>query len=228
MNQTGLWRATKAVFVREWRSELRTKQALNAVVLFAVCSIVAVSLGLGPLNRSAELPLIHAALLWIVLLFAAFTALARVFVVEEEQRTAAALRLAAPAHAVYLGKLLFNVVLLFGLTVVVGVLAVILLRMQVKAPGALVVLLAAGSLALVSGTTLIAAIIARSSSRGALFAVLSFPLLIPMLVTAVRGTALALAGSGWERTMAPLQTLLAYAAAMFVSSLFLFGIVWEE
>jgi heme exporter protein B len=228
MNQTGLWRATKAVFVREWRSELRTKQALNAVVLFAVCSIVAVSLGLGPLNRSAELPLIHAALLWIVLLFAAFTALARVFVVEEEQRTAAALRLAAPAHAVYLGKLLFNVVLLFGLTVVVGVLAVILLRMQVKAPGALVVLLAAGSLALVSGTTLIAAIIARSSSRGALFAVLSFPLLIPMLVTAVRGTALTLAGSGWERTMAPLQTLLAYAAAMFVSSLFLFGIVWEE
>lgn len=223
-----LWTATRAVFVREMRSELRSKQALNAVTLFAVCSIVAVSLGLGPLNRSAELPLIHAALLWIVLLFAAFTALARVFVVEEEQRTAAALRLAAPPHAVFLGKFLFNIALLVGLTVVVALLAVVLLRMQVRAPGPFVVILASGALALVCGTTLIAAIIARSSTRGALFAVLSFPLLIPMLVTAVRGTALALSGAGWERCVAPIQTLVAYAVAMFVASLFLFGVVWED
>lgn len=223
-----LWTATRAVFVREMRSELRSKQALNAVTLFAVCSIVAVSLGLGPLNRSAELPLIHAALLWIVLLFAAFTALARVFVVEEEQRTAAALRLAAPPHAVFLGKFLFNIALLVGLTVVVALLAVVLLRMQVRAPGPFVVILASGALALVCGTTLIAAIIARSSTRGALFAVLSFPLLIPMLVTAVRGTALALSGAGWERCVAPIQTLVAYAMAMVVASLFLFGVVWED
>lgn len=223
-----LWRATKAVFVREVRSELRSRQALNAVALFAVCSIVAVSLGLGPLNRSGELPLIHAALLWVVLLFAAFTALARVFVVEEEQRTAAALRLAAPAHAVYLGKLLFNLVLLIGLTFLVAILAIVLLRMQVKSPGAFTVMLASGALGLVAGTTLIAAIIARASSRGALFAVLSFPILIPMLVTAVRGTALALSGVGWERCVAPIQTLLAYAVAMFVSSLFLFATVWED
>jgi heme exporter protein B len=228
MRNTLLWRATKAVFVREVRSEMRSRQALNAVALFAVCSIVAVSIGLGPLNRSAELPLIHAALLWIVLLFAAFTALARVFVVEEEQRTAAALRLAAPAHAVYLGKLLFNVVLLVALTLLVAVLAIVLLRMQVKAPAAFAVMLAAGSLGLVTGTTLIASIIARASSRSTLFAVLSFPLLIPLLVTAVRGTALALAGAGWDRCLAPIQTMLAYAVAMFVTSLFLFATVWED
>ena len=100
--------------------------------------------------------------------------------------------------------------------------------MQVKAPGAFVVLLATGALGLVAGTTLIAAIIARASSRGALFAVLSFPILIPMLVTAVRGTALALSGAGWDRCMAPIQTLIAYAVAMFVTSLFLFGLVWED
>lgn len=228
MSKSLLWRATKAVFVRELRSEFRSRQALNAVALFAVCSIVAVSLGLGPLNRSAELPLVHAALLWIVLLFAAFTALARVFVVEEEQRTAAALRLAAPPHAVYLGKLLFNLLLLCALTILVAVLAIVLLRMQVRSPGPFVVLLVTGALGLVAGTTLIAAMIARAASRGALFAVLSFPILIPMLVTAVRGTALALSGTGWDRCMAPIQTLIAYAVAMFVTSLFLFAYVWED
>jgi heme exporter protein B len=163
-----------------------------------------------------------------VLLFAAFTALARVFVVEEEQRTAAALRLAAPAHAVYLGKLLFNLLLLLALTILVAILAIVLLRMQVKAPAAFAVMLTTGALGLVAGTTLIAAIIARASSRGALFAVLSFPILIPMLVTAVRGTALALAGAGWDRCLAPVQTLVAYAVAMFVTSLFLFATVWED
>lgn len=222
-----LWRATRAIFVREWRSELRNRQALNAVALFAICSVVAVSLGLGPLNRSAELPLIQAAFLWIVLLFAAFTALARVFVVEEEQRTAAALRLAAPPPAVYLGKLCFNLVLLFGLTLLVALLSIVLLRMQVRNPAMVAAMLLAGALALVAGTTLVAAIIARSTSRGALFAVLSLPILIPMLVTAVRGTALALSGSGWERGTAPLQALLAYAVTMLVTSLFLFATVWE-
>ena len=95
-----IWRATRAIFLREWRSELRNRQALNAVALFAICSVVTVSLGLGPLMPSADVALVHAAFLWIVLLFAAFTALSRVFVVEEEQRTAAALRLAAPPIAV--------------------------------------------------------------------------------------------------------------------------------
>jgi heme exporter protein B len=222
-----IWRATRAIFVREWRSELRNRQALNAVALFAICSVVTVSLGLGPLMRSTEVALVHAAFVWVILLFAAFTALSRVFVVEEEQRTAAALRLAAPPIAVYLGKLCFNLVLLLGLTILVTVLAIVLLNIRVGAYDLLIGMLLSGSLALVAGTTLVAAIIARSSSRGALFAVLSLPILIPMLVTAVRGTALAFAGVSWERGMAPIQTLLAYAVAMFVASLFLFATVWE-
>jgi hypothetical protein len=44
---------------------------------------------------------------------------------------------------------------------------------------------------------------------------------------AIKGTALAFEGAGWERGAAPLQVLLAYAVAMFVASLFLFGSVWE-
>ena len=205
-----IWRATRAIFLRELLSELRNRQALNAVALFAICSVVTVSLGLGPLMRSTDVALVHAAFLWIVLLFAAFTALSRVFVVEEEQRTAAALRLAAPPIAVYLGKLCFNLVLLLGLTVLVTILAIVLLNIRVGATDLLIGMLLAGSLALVAGTTLVAAIIARSSSRGALFAVLSLPILM-----------------SWERGMAPIQTLLAYAVAMFVASLFLFATVWE-
>jgi heme exporter protein B len=224
-----LLRASWAVFKKDLRSELRTRYALNAVLLFAVSTVVALSLGMGPLtaSRNPDLPLIQAALLWVAVLFAAFTGLARAFVQEEEARTAAALRLAARPAAVYLGKLLFNLALLLLLVLITTLLFVVLLRVRVGDPLALAALLLAGSLGLVAATTLIAAIIARASVRGALFAVLSFPLLTPLLVTAIRGTANALEGRGWDAAAAPLQVLLAYALALFVASLFLFGSVWE-
>ena len=222
-----LAKASWAVFRKDVRAELRTRYALNALALFAVSTVVAISLGVGPLTRSPDLPLIHAALLWIAILFAAFTGLARAFVQEEEARTAAALRLAAPPTAVYLGKLLFNLLLLLLLAALTALLFVILLRVQIGNLGLFVALLLEGSLGLVAATTLIAAIIARASVKGALFAVLSFPLLAPLLVVAIKGTALALEGAGWDRGAAPLQVLLAYAVAMFVASLFLFGSVWE-
>jgi heme exporter protein B len=221
--------ASWAVFRKDVRAELRTRYALNAVALFAASTVVALSLGVGFLTagRNADLPLIHAALLWVAVLFAAFTGLARAFVQEEEARTAAALRLAAPPIAVYLGKLLFNLLLLLLLDVLVAVLFVVLLHVEIKNVGLFAALLLAGSLGLVAATTLIAAIIARASAKGALFAVLSFPLLVPLLVVAIQGTALALVGEGWAQGIAPLQVLIAYTVALFVASLFLFGNVWE-
>jgi heme exporter protein B len=224
-----LAQASWAVFRKDVRAELRTRYALNAVALFAASTVVALSLGVGFLTagRNADLPLIHAALLWIAVLFAAFTGLARAFVQEEEARTAAALRLAAPPIAVYLGKLLFNLLLLLLLDALVAVLFVVLLHVEINSVGLFVALLLAGSLGLVAATTLIAAIIARASAKGALFAVLSFPLLVPLLVVAIQGTSLALVGESWQRGIAPLQVLIAYTIALFVGSLFLFGSVWE-
>ena len=219
--------AAWAVFRKDVRAELRTRYALNAVALFAVSTVVALSLGLGPLARGPDLPVIHAALLWVAILFAAFTGLARAFVQEEEARTAAALRLAAPPIAVYLGKLLFNLLLLLLLDALTALLFVVLLRVEIGNLAMFAALLLAGSLGLVAATTLIAAIIARASVKGALFAVLSFPLLAPLLVVAIKGTALALEGAGWDRGAAPLQVILSYTTALFVASLFLFGSVWE-
>jgi heme exporter protein B len=224
-----LAQAVWAVFLKDLRSELRTRYALNAVLLFAVSTVVAISLGMGPIApaRNADLRMIQSALLWVAILFAAFTGLSRSFVQEEDARTAAALRLAAPPLAVYLGKLLFNLALLAVLTTLTALLSIAMLRIRVGNPGLLAALLAVGSIGLVSATTLIAAIISRASVKGALFAVLAFPLLVPLLVVAIRGTELALAGLGWDRGILPLQVMLGYTIALLTASLFLFGSVWE-
>ena len=225
-----LHRAVWAMFRKDLRAELRTRQALNALLLFAVCAVVAISLGVGPLTaaRNADLRLIQSALLWIAILFAAFTGLSRSFVHEEESRTSAALHLAAPPLAVYLGKLLFNLILLLLLDLVAAPLSIGLLRMHISNPGLFVALLLTGSMGLVAATTLLAAIIAQASVKGALFAVLAFPLLLPLLVVAIQGTELALSDSAWGQGVAALQVLLAYSIALVTASLFLFGFVWED
>lgn len=222
-------RAAWAVLLKDLRTELRTRYALNTLVLFSVNTVVVLSLSMGFITarRNADLPLIHAALIWVAVLFAAFTSLARIFIHEEERRTALALRLAAPPISVYLGKLLFNLVLLLMLDLLVSLLFIVMLHVQIGNVALFLALLVAGSFGLVSATTLIAAMIARASVKGALFAVLSFPLLVPLLVVAVHGTALALQGEGWRHGIAQLQTLFAYTIALFVASLFLFGSVWE-
>jgi heme exporter protein B len=224
-----LWRAAWAIFLKDLRLELRTRYALNALLLFAVSTVFAISLGVGPLSiaLNSDLPLIQAALLWLAILFAALSGLARAFVQEEEARTAAALRLAAPPQAVFLGKLLFNWALLLALDVVVVLLFLIFVRADVADPTLLALTVFAGSTALAASTTIIAALVAQARVKGALFTVLALPLLVPLLVLAIRASHVAFVGAGWARAASPLQAIVGYGVAMFVASLMLFDAVWS-
>jgi len=224
-----LFTATWAVLSKDLRSELRTRYALNALLLFAVCTAVAVSMGVGffGLRRDEEALLIQATLLWLALLFAALNGLSRSFVQEEERRTALALLLAAPSIAVYLGKFLFNLGLLAILDSVTSLLFISFVRVQIGNLALFIAFLATGSLCLTTATTLLAAIIAKASFKSGLFAVLAFPLLFPILIVAIQGTALALAGAPWSEGWPALRLLASYALATFVASLMLFRTVWE-
>ena len=103
------WRSIGAIFGKDLASELRTRFAVNTLLLFSVTSLTIVSFSTArtPLTKEAQ-----SALLWIVIFFSAMTGLARSFVREEESGTADALRLTAPAESVFLGKFAFNCVLL--------------------------------------------------------------------------------------------------------------------
>ena len=177
--------AAFAVLKKDIKCELRSKQALSAVLLFAVTSTVAVSFSLELWGRRSE---IAAALLWIVIYFSAMSGLGRSFVHEVETYTASLLKLAVRPNSVYLGKLLFNFLTLVTLEVVVVPLFIILMSCPVKNWSVFIALLLLGSLALSSGATITAAMVSRASNKSALFAVISFPLLIPVLGVTISGT----------------------------------------
>jgi heme exporter protein B len=214
-----------AVFAKDWRAERRARHAVATLVLFAVTTLVVASLALGPIGATpGERTDVAAALLWILLLFAAAAGLPRAFVHEEESRTAAALRLSARPSAVFAGKLGWVASLLVLLEAVATPLALALFDLPVAHPGRLIAALAAGGLGLAGATTLLAAIVAQGRGATTLFAALAFPLLVPLAVLAVAATRSAIAGG--EGAEAVLQLVL-YDGTIVVAGFLLFPVVWN-
>jgi heme exporter protein B len=214
-----------AVFAKEWRCEFRTRYALNTLGLFAFTTLVVVSVSLGPLGVSvsqgtAVLPV----LLWIILLFSAAAGLPRAFVQEEETQTATALRLAATPSALFCGKLLYGLTLTLALEALITPVYVAMTSLEVKSPGLLAAVLAAGGFGLAAGSTLVAAIIAQARAKGTLFSVLAFPVLLPLLLIAVELSRHAVAGDPAD--VALLQLIL-YDASVTVAGFMLFPVVWN-
>src|SRR5919202_417812 len=124
----GLVRASWAVFRKDLRVELRTRYALNALAMFVLTTVLVASFYLGPqlLVQDANAAATLATLLWIAILFAALTGLARAFVGEEEAQTSTFLRLHTPGLAVFWGKWLvqglFFRVLVVGATLLFSIL----------------------------------------------------------------------------------------------------------
>ncbi len=228
--QARCWRAVWAVVRKDVRSELRTRYALNALAMFALTVVLVVSFYLGNRlsPRALETPAIQATLMWIALFFTALTGLSRAFVHEEEAQTATLLRLHVPPLAVFGGKWLVNLLLLAIVLVAVPVLLVLLLRMRIAHVPLLAVTLVLGGLGMTTKLTLVSAIIAKASARGALFAVLTFPIAFPLLVLAITATEQALvAGTTWQQALPEIQGLAAFFIATIAAAVLLFPFVWE-
>ncbi len=214
-----------AVFRKDLTCEFRTRYAINAILLFAVTTLFAVSFSIGGVGLS---PSVQASLLWLIIYFSALSGLSRSFVREEESHTASALRLSAAPGAVFGGKLIFNIVLLFMLELVIIPLFVGMMNLQVNGWPLFLAIMVSGSAGLAVASTVVAAVVSRANAKGALFAVLSFPILLPLLIVAISGTKAALSGAGFASGADDLKLLISYTGIMFVVSLILFRFVWED
>lgn len=215
-----------AVCAKDAAQELRRRIALASVFFFAATALTLVSFAIGPLGvpPEARAP-VSSALLWIILFFSAATGLPRAFVREEETGTALALRKVTSAPVVLAGKTLFNFCLFLAIAVVAVPGFAILLEWNVSAPGAmaLVLLLAGFGLSVVS--TFLSALVARASQKNVLFVVISFPLLVPLLLSAIAAT---IEASRGNLAATPLRVLLAYDGAASCAAYLLVTAAWED
>ena len=137
------------------------------------------------------------------------------------------LRLVASPTEIATGKLLFNLIFLGAVELVLVPLFMILMGAPAPPWGPFLAVLALGTVSLAASSTLVSAVIAQSRGRGALFAGISLPLLMPFLGAAVGGTRDMWAGHP-EGVANALRFLTAYAVALLAASLLLYDHLWED
>ena len=220
------FRSAASIFRKDWHSELRTRYAISALVMFIITTIAIILFSIGREGASADA---LSGMLWVVIFFASMSGLSRTFVAEEERGTAMTLQLMATPSAVLFGKLLFNLVLVLGLNLLAVVLYSLLIEgFVIRTYSIFVVAIMLGSFGLAAASTIIAAIIAKANTKGTLYPVLSFPILLPLLLTVINATRLAAEGAFVEEAFGEFQVLVSYIVVICATSYLLFDYIWKD
>ena len=175
-----------AILWKDIRCELRSKQTWISMGLFALLVLVIFNFAfdLRVDNKAAIAP----GALWVAFVFASLLGLGRTIASEQEQGSMDRLLLCpVDRKAIYLAKLLGNM-LFIG---VVEVVALPIFAALFDVPlftGALLPIVLFGTLGIATIGTLFSAIAAATQARELLLPLLVFPLIVPVVIGAVRAT----------------------------------------
>jgi heme ABC exporter ATP-binding subunit CcmA/heme exporter protein CcmB len=209
--------------------ELRSRELALTTLFFAVVAVLVFAFAfVADSQAPREAP---AGILWVTTLFAGTLALARAFDREQAHQTLSAL-LSAPVDraAIYAGKVLGLIALLTVVLAVVIPLAGLLFEASFwREPGLFLGIVAGGVVGLVAVGSLFAAMLVRTRSRDVLLPVLLYPMVVPVLLAGVRGTA-ALLQPVPDRAVAAmwLSILVSYDAVFVTLALWVFDAVTAE
>lgn len=215
-----------ALLALEWRNDRRQKHLWGSMALYVVSTVYTCHLGV----RRAPNVALWNALLWIILLFAAFNALQRSFQREDGGRQLYLYTLAHPRNVV-LARIGYNMVLMAALALVSVAACVLFLGPDVlqEADTALFLLtVLLGSLGFAASLTLISAIAARAGSGPGLMAILGFPIVLPLLLAVMRASKLALDGVAWSIAGKYVVAVLAINALATALAAILFPYLWRD
>lgn len=220
------FRGALAILIKDFRSELRTRYALNALIMFVITTLSIVLFSIGSESVSPE---VLCGFLWIIIFFSAMSGLSRTFVSEEERGTTMTLHLLARPVAVYLGKLLFNLILLSFINVLsVSLFLLLITGFVIQSYAIFFPTVILGTLGLASASTITAAIIAKANTKGTLYPVLSFPILLPLLLTVINATQKAVDGLPLGEATGEIQVLVSYLVVVTAVSYILFDTIWKD
>ena len=181
-------RTVSAIVRKDLLLELRTKETVPAMALFAVTTFVVFHFGL---NRGSVAGDLAAGVLWVTLLFAAMLGINRLFVAEREQGGFDAFLL-APADRTAL--LFAKAAALFAFLSVLELIAVPAFALLLLEPSpwpalpGLIGVLALANVGIAVIGTLASALAIQTRARDLIAPLLALPLLIPVVIAAARAT----------------------------------------
>lgn len=218
-------KTTLSVFRKDIRIEFRTRFAVNMVLAFVSASLLLILFTL----RAQQLdPTPKSGLVWIIILFAALSALGRSFISETDKGTFDLLRIYAKGTTVYVGKLFYNVVFTLFINAVTFLLYSFLMDLRVVSWEAFAAMIILGTLGLSSVATMTAAIVSQADRKGAVFSVLSIPLFVPLILLLTKVTKAAFIDGNAENILGDISALVGFAGVTITAGILLFDFIWDD
>lgn len=224
----GFLRALGAVVWKDLSAEMRSRELLSAMVVFALLVILVFNfaLDLDPATRRQSN--ITSGVLWVIFTFAGTLGLNRSMAVEKDRGCIDGLLLApVDRSAIYFGKVLANLIFMLVVEAIVLPVYSLLYNVNLFQAGLLLVTLL-GSIGYVAVGTLLATMAVHARTRDVLLPILLFPVVLPVVLSAVKGSTGFLDGLPFNEIRPWLNLLGAYDIIFLAVAFMVFDYVVEE
>lgn len=217
-----LFKQVKFLLHKEIVLEWRSKYALNGILLYVVSTIFVCYLSFRKID-----PITWNALFWIIMLFAAINAISKSFIQESRGRQLYYYTLASP-QAIILAKIIYNILLMLVLALIAFVVYGVIFANPVGDILYYVIAVIIGGISFSTVFTMISAIASRAGNNGTLMAILSFPVIIPLLIVLIKLSKNAMDGLDRSVSWNEIGVLAAINVIVITVSLLLFPFLWRD
>ena len=219
------WRKVIAITWKDTLSEMRTREIVFSVLVFTLLVIVIFNFAFGTTQEAMEL--VAPGILWVTFAFAGVLSLNRSFIMEKEEGCLEGLMVCPISREViYVGKMLGS--LLFLLIIEAIALPIFAFLFNLALSFQLVVITVLTTIGFVAVGTLFSALAVNTKAREMVLPILFLPIVVPLIISAVKASGLALSGEPWSSLSPWLQIIVAFDAIFLVVSFLIFAFVIEE
>ena len=211
------------LLLKEIQLELRQKYAINGIILYIVSTVFISYLSF----KSIISPPAWNALFWMILLFASVNASAKSFNAESRNRFLYIYSLISPQELI-ISKILYNILLMLMVSFICFACYSLFIGNLVEDTGLFLLNILLGSIGLSSLLTLVSAIASKTNNNFSIMAILSFPIIVPLLMVLIRISKNAVDGLSWSISNKLILTLGALDMVIIALVFMLFPYLWKE
>ncbi len=219
-------RSMAAIIWKDLAAELRSRELLSAMLVFALLVILIFNFSLE-LDAQARAT-VTAGVLWVTFAFAGTLGLNRSMAMEKDRGCLDGLLLApVDRSAIYFGKAIGNLIFMLIVEAIVLPVYSVLYSVNLFIPGLLLIILL-GSIGYVAVGTLLSSMAVQTRTRDVLLPILLFPLIIPVMIAAVKGSTGFLQGVAIADILPWLNLLIVYDVVFIAVAFMVYDYIVEE
>jgi heme exporter protein B len=223
---SNFFKAVAAVVWKDLRAEFRSRELFSAMLVFSLLIILIFNFALELDIKTRQS--VTSGVLWATFAFAGTLGLNRSMAIEKDRGCLDGLLLApVDRSAIYFGKVISNLAFMLIVEIIVLPIYSVLYTVNLFQPGSLLVILL-GSIGYAGVGTLLSAMSVQTRTRDILLPILLFPVVIPVLLAAVKASSGFLTGAEWADILLPVNLLIAYDIIFIAVAFMVFDNVVEE